>query len=207
MRLVDNWVQLADDKGVVPNIAVVDDDVFESAILSRLELEAKSKESDLYEALMEEQAALNFLACVTTMSGVQTMQKPKMPEHVQHYAANRHGFLHVNDVPIECEVLMDSGASHASYMSESFYVQNLHKLAPYTMKTKSSVYMGDKVTKATIDKLVRMPLTLIGDSGEEYTATVDMRVLPGKGKDAIIGMPSLIIDYGYLYLDLMTEAV
>ena len=114
MRLVDNWVQLADDRGAVSNIAEVDDDVFESTILSRLELEAKPKESDLYEALMEEQAALNFLACVTTMSSAQTMQKPKMPEHVQHYAANRHGYLHVNDVPIECEVLMDSGASHTN---------------------------------------------------------------------------------------------
>ena len=79
MRLVDNWVQVADDKGVVSNIAEVDDDTFESQILSRLELEAKTKETDLYEALMEEQAALNFLACVTTMSSAQTMKSRRCP--------------------------------------------------------------------------------------------------------------------------------
>ena len=67
--------------------------------------------------------------------------------------------------------------------------------------------MGDKITKATIDKMVRLPLTLIGDSGEEYTATVDLQILPDQGKDIIIGMPSLIVDYGYLYLDLMTVVV
>ena len=45
-------MQVADDRGVVSNVAEVDDDAFESQILSRLELEAKTKESDLYEALM-----------------------------------------------------------------------------------------------------------------------------------------------------------
>ena len=36
---------------------------------------------------------------------------------------------------------------------------------------------------------------------------MDIQILPGRGKDVIIGMPSLIVDYGYLYLDLMTTAV
>ena len=74
---------------------------------------------------------------------------------------------------------MDSEASHANYMSGSYYVRNLHKLTKHTVRTKSSVYMGDKVTKATIDKMVRLPLTLIGDAGEEYTVTVDLQILLG----------------------------
>ena len=95
------------------------------------------------------------------MSKVEPTVKPTIPEHVQHYAANRHGFLTVGDVQLDCDVLLDSGASHANYMSESYYVRNLHRLAEYTVRTKSSVYMGDKVTKATIDKLVRLPLLFL----------------------------------------------
>ena len=148
-------------------------------ILSKLELDILNQECDMHQALVEEQAVLNFLACVTSMSRVESTVKPTIPEHVQHYAANRHGCLTVGDVQLDCDVLLDSGASHANYMSESYYVRHLHKLAEYTVRTKSSVYMGDKVTKATIDKLERLPLTLVGDSGEEYTATVDIQILPG----------------------------
>ena len=63
------------------------------------------------------------------MSKVEATVKPKIPEHVQHYAANRHGFLTVGDEQLDCDVLLDSGASHANYMSESYYVRNLHRSA------------------------------------------------------------------------------
>ena len=114
---------------------------FQPDILSKLELDTLNQECDMHQALAEEQAVLNFLACVTSMSKVESTVKPTIPEHVQHYAANRHGFLTVGDVQLDCDVLLDSGASHANYMSESYYVRNLHRLAEYTVRIKSSVYI------------------------------------------------------------------
>ena len=72
MRLANNWVQFADKKDIVSKLVNVTDEMFESAILSRLELESKSKECEMFEALMEEQAAPNVLACVTAMSNVES---------------------------------------------------------------------------------------------------------------------------------------
>ena len=76
---------------------------------------------------MERTELSGVCACVTTMSSVETMQKPKMPEHVHHYAANRHGFLHVDDVPIDCEVLTDGQRRESckQYVRE-FYMRNSH---------------------------------------------------------------------------------
>ena len=61
--------------------------------------------------------------------------------------------------------------------------------------------------KQAFDTKVTFPLHFLDDDVCEHTKILKFHVPPGKGRDIIVGMPSLITDIGTLFVGLVQKAV
>ena len=51
---MNNWVTLADNRGVIPKLPPMKDASFQPDVLSKLELDMLNQECDMHQALVEE---------------------------------------------------------------------------------------------------------------------------------------------------------
>ncbi len=120
----------------------------------------------------------------------------------------RNGVATLGNRDIPMNVLLDSGATHESYInSDTVDVLMKHSPCPLLehLDTPSSVTLADGVTKYVIDTRVTLPLSLLGDNGVSHQANLSFKVMPLQGKlDAIIGLPHLCGPFFELFLDVLT---
>jgi hypothetical protein len=80
-------------------------------------------------------------------------------------------------------------------------------LKKYTTKGDTAVTLGDRKTTLKLDTAVTVPVSFTDSNGEVEEAIVTFMVMPSKRRDAIIGMLSLITDFGKMFLGMITAAV
>ena len=105
------------------------------------------------------------------------------------------------------KVLLDTGASHHSYIDESFLEANMSKLEPCVQTvTGESVVLADRRTILNIGKVINVELEFTDQYLEVHTSAVTLHVLdmPG-GMDVIIGFPDIITKYSTYFLNVMTD--
>jgi hypothetical protein len=142
---------------------------------------------------------------MSTFAGI---KNSSYPAHEQYYTTHKKGNV---DLPSgECigfTSLWDTGASNANYMSSEFYEKNEASLSPYVLPMKSSVTLGDRKTTLQLDTGLNLPISFLDDDGVKHEAICDFMILPSTGRDVIIGMPSLITDFGAMFLRTIADAV
>jgi len=70
------------------------------------------------------------------------------------------------------------------------------------------VALADSRTQISIDQVIRLPVTFVGEEGVGYTATVTFFVFDTNGSnDMIIGLPAIITSFSVLFKQMIDEAV
>ncbi len=109
---------------------------------------------------------------------------------------------------VSLQVLLDSGATHESYVNTDTVARLMRYPVSPTLEfldRPSSVTLADGVTKYSIDSVLVLPLKFLGTNDKIYEATVRLKVLPLQGKlDAIIGLPHLCGPFYDLFLEVLT---
>ncbi len=145
------------------------------------------------------------------VSNVVSTRRPKdtiMTLNAQRALADRCGHLLLgSDIELPCNALLDTGCSNANYMSSKFYDEHVALLEPYSSPTSGSVYFADRKQRQHFDTQVTAPLRFLDNQGWSHEAVLNFNVLVGEGRDVIVGLPSLIVDYGHLFASLVTKAV
>ena len=157
---------------------------------------------------MRTQAMLNYMH-LSAMFFLGALKKNSTyPAHEQYYTTHKKGTV---DLPsgesIGFTSLWDTGASNANYISSEFYEKNEASLSPFVLPMKSSVTLGDRKTTLHLDSGLNLPISFFDDDGVKHEAMCDFMILPSAGRDMIIGMPSLITDFGAMFLRTIAEAV
>ena len=131
-----------------------------------------------------------------------------MPLREQYLATHMPANIHMPGGRIlTAKALLDSGATNANYMSGDFYSKHEVLLRPHTTETSTRVFFGDRTTNSNVNKVVTIPLTFTDPAGDIHPATCSLYVLKGKGKDIIIGTPSIFTDFGKLFSSMVGDAV
>jgi len=157
-------------------------------------------------------AFIEFLKLATTLS-VLERATPKMSAGAQYFTTHRDGEILLPDSlhgpidPIKFHSLWDTGASNANYMSSQFYEKHKEALEPLSVEVDTAVTLGDKKTRLKLNRMVTVQVRFFSDTGEAHEAEIPMMVLESDGRDAIIGMPSLITDFGQLFKQMVNKAV
>ena len=87
-----------------------------------------------------------------------------------------------------CDVLMDTGALHKSYISSELVERHRDAWKESIIPYRSVARLADQVTKIETTEMVRGHLTFVSDNGEkEYTGLVEARVWEMPGMDFIVG--------------------
>jgi exonuclease III len=156
-------------------------------------------------------AFLDFLKLTTTLSVLNST--PSMPTGAQYFTTHRDGEIIMTGVngepvePIKFHSLWDTGASNSNYMSSQFYDRHKDLFDSHSVEVDTSVTLGDKKTKVKLNKMVTLYVRFTGDKGEVHEAEIPFMVLDSQGRDIIIGMPSLIADFGHLFKHMVDKAV
>ena len=139
---------------------------------------------------------------------------PIMSPEAQYFTVHRDGEIHLPaeadgtvHEPLKFNALWDTGASNANYMSSQFYEKHKELLEPHSINVESSVTLGDKKTILPLDTAVVLPVQFTSDMGVMHEAEIPFMILQSTGRDVIIGMPSLISDFGVLFKSMIDEAV
>ena len=85
---------------------------------------------------------------------------------------------------------------------ERHYDDLKHLMQPY----KSRVFFGDRTTCANITQCVNINVQYVVND-KPHDALCKFLILPGKGRDLIIGTPSLFTHFGHVFLSLISDAV
>jgi hypothetical protein len=145
---------------------------------------------------MRTQAILNYMY-LSAMFSLSAVKNSTYPSHEQYYTTHKKGTV---DLPsgesIGFTSLWDTGASNANYISSEFYEKHEASLSPFFLPMKSSVTLGDRKTTLQLDTGLNLPISFFDDDGVKHEAMCDFMILPSTGRDMIIGMPSLITDFG-----------
>jgi len=107
-------------------------------------------------------------------------------------------------------VLLDSGATHASYISFAFIQKYKHYFAPHLNPDsyqEGSLFLADGVTKGTTHGSVRLEVELVGNNGELHSGHVVFQIFEMKTNEIIIGLPELVRVFSTLYLKKITDAI
>ena len=155
-----------------------------------------------------------FITWLKTSACLHAMESsPRMSTGAQYFTTHRDGEIVLPEangspaVELRFHSLWDTGASNANYMSSQFYEAHKEQLEPFATKVTSAVTLGDKKTRLNLDTMVVLPVRFTGDDGKQHEAEIPMMVLESDGRDAIIGMPSLITDFGQLFKQMVCKAV
>ena len=107
-------------------------------------------------------------------------------------------------IPLTC--LLDSGALHASYVSQKFVTDNYHTLNKYLSPYNGSVALADKNTIINISEVLRVPVTLESASGHVYSIVIEFMVMESLGEEAIVGLPVLVGPLLPLFVEALKSA-
>jgi hypothetical protein len=109
---------------------------------------------------------------------------------------------------VKLNVLLDSGATHESYVNTDTVKRLMtHAVCPTLefLNEPSSVTLADGVTKYSINSVMVVSLVFYGINGKRHEAPVRLKVLPLQGKlDVIIGLPHLCGPFFDLFLEVLT---
>ena len=121
----------------------------------------------------------------------------------------REGIFRVgeNEVKI-CEVLMDTGALHKSYISSELVQKHRDVWKDNIIPYRSVARLADQVTKVETTEMVRGSLSFVSDNGEkEYTGVVEAIVWDMPGMDFIVGLPDIVRNYVELLTEMLNGAM
>ena len=115
------------------------------------------------------------------------------------------------DVP---NVLLDTGAVSANYMSTAFYNKYISQLEPLSMSCYRSVRLGDSETIKPITKCVCIDMKFVDDPGYDSKGGTIPKVhnvnlkcnIFDCGHDIIVGLPSLLTDCNAYFMHIMEHA-
>ena len=89
-------------------------------------------------------------------------------------------------------ILMDSGALHGSYISNTWYENNRDRINPTCVKAvEGTVVMGDDETTQRVNTMVVLTVIIRGTKGKSTPFTAAFSVIEMK-HDMIIGLPDLV---------------
>ena len=122
-------------------------------------------------------------------------------------AMHRKGMIHnpVGDIHIP-EILVDSGAIHSSYISQSFVDLHLSYFGPRLKPCKHSVRLGDGKTSLRLTHTVLVPVSIIDSNGLEHTCEIECSVMAMTTTSMIIGLPDIVTGFFTLFLDMLRQA-
>eukprot|EP01042_Synura_sphagnicola_P036417 gene36417-biopygen4789 len=109
----------------------------------------------------------------------------------------REGIFRVGKEEVKiCDVLMDTGALHKSYISSELVERHRDAWKGSIIPYRSVARSADQVTKIETAEMVRGHLTFVSDNGEkEYTGLVEAIVWEMPGMDFIVGLPDIVRNY------------
>jgi hypothetical protein len=110
------------------------------------------------------------------------------------------------DVPVDT-ALWDSGALHASYISQDFLNRNLDVFGPHVRESRSDVRMASGNERVKITQHVDLTVVFPDASGKEHGALLRFFVLPESENDILIGLPAIVVHFGSIYLERIRAAV
>ena len=133
-----------------------------------------------------------------------------LPEAVIHPAVNKPGVVKLDNgeiIHLEAnEVLFDSGALHASYISEEFLLENLDILENYVKMHNSCTIMADK-SKVQIKRKVSLNIEFVDSTDTIHVLESDFLVMPKLSYKIIVGLPDIVKKIGSLYKDMLDGAM
>lgn len=102
------------------------------------------------------------------------------------------------------KVLIDSGAIHASYISKDFVDRyNKHlKVIP----TKGVIVMADNKTHVPVTGMVSAKVGMKHSDDREYSAELNLIIMPTTGPDMIIGLPDILTHFLPMVVDMLRDA-
>lgn len=103
--------------------------------------------------------------------------------------------------------LWDSGALHASYMSQDYLDKHMDVLEPYLESCRSHVRMAAGDQRLEITQHVVLPIVFCDDAGAEYRATIQFYILPQSHNDVVIGLPAIVLHFGKIYVQRIQTAI
>lgn len=110
------------------------------------------------------------------------------------------------DIPITT-ALFDSGALHASYISERFVNAHMDVLKPHLAASRSVVKLASGNANLSITQHLNLSVIFADATGKEYGASLRLYVLPDSDNDLLIGLPAIVVHYGKIYLERIRAAV
>ena len=124
-------------------------------------------------------------------------------------AVHRQGYITLpDDVHLKVEdSLFDTGAVHASYMSEDFVDRHRAALEPYRLDVSKKVCLADKVTIIPVNEAYELTISFCDDNGNTYTAEILFWVLPQCNHEFIIGLPAILRHFHDLHKQMLDTAV
>lgn len=106
----------------------------------------------------------------------------------------------------EGQVLLDSGASRASYMSMRFFEEHEDILRKYLKSGRHSVTIGNGTVTQSIG-CVELCLQFAGEVDEKIDIECDIYVIDGLPPTIVIGWEDLTSKLGWFYIKLVEKAV
>lgn len=131
------------------------------------------------------------------------------PESAMFSPCHISGFFLATTASISvAKVLLDTGASHANYVSLTFVDSNRDTFCAFLSRVSTSVTVADGRV-SNITEALTLPVSLVSPlSGEPHQATLRFLVLPNLStNDAIIGLPSIIEHFLPLFKELLDQAL
>ena len=121
----------------------------------------------------------------------------------------REGIFRVGKEEVKiCNVLMDTGALHKSYISSELVERHRDAWKESIIPYRSVARLADQVTKIETTEMVRGHLTFVSDNGEkEYTGLVEAIVWEMPGMDFIVGLPDIVRNYVELLTNMLQGAM
>ena len=141
---------------------------------------------------------------------LQQLYYSSVPEASLFTAMFRPAVLHPPDAPpLDVpRVLFDTGALHASYMSEEFFRKHKALLAPLQIGKKGCVKLADNKTFVNTASTVTLPISFKDASNVEHKAIVEFTIFPSTGSnDIIIGLPAIVQSFSALHKHMIDVAV
>ena len=126
------------------------------------------------------------------------------PNKFSFYAT---GTMYVNHESIDMHnVLFDTGATHASYVSEEFVEQNRDILETYIQPHNSVTILGDGKTKCHITEALVVPCTFTDNNKTQYRGTVKFSIYKTYGTHFIIGAPDICTKFRELVIQMIRSS-
>lgn len=150
--------------------------------------------------LLEDAESFNELEIELTLANISALDLVKFVYHGGKLLLDN-GVLQVENV------LWDTGALHASYISETFLDANFESLSPYVQYSKSHIKMASGAQRIPITRHLILPTSFADYSGIEHTANIKFFVLPESDNELIIGLPAIIVHFGKIFVERIKSAI